>query len=229
MVTWKELRTAIRAELKDTNEEKYRWPDALLETYLQDALNDYSLWFPIRVDREELTLEEGTYTLPGDYVDSLFVECPQDRYLERRRPRQGIRYPSVSGRPFFYYTEGGSLYLNGSPLSGETVLLTYEALHAIPLIAEGDHKGEIDEDAELTIPTRDLELIRLYIMAKCYEQMRSRQAALDRFKDRASSGSDRQDNPLQPEVRSLMDEYDRKIALRYEGGSVRLHRTGRGK
>ena len=74
----------------------------------------------------------------------------------------------------------------------------------------------------LDIPDPDLELIRLYVKAKVYEQMRSRTAALDRFK--LGSGS-RDDNPIAPEVADLMKVYHSKIAERIPGGNIELYRT----
>jgi len=321
MTTWGELRAVIREELKDTNALKYRWSDALLYLYLKDALNDYSLWFPVREDRTVLVLSGTGYTLPTDHVNTLFVECPADSYLERRRAFPGVRYPTRSGKPFFFYTQGGKIYLDCSPLEGNNVLLTYEKVHPapifvnlvevlarenlpeiaaeaagaktsppvplelivtgypagaglattvsidgtditdepltdIPFVLDGSESvlnaahtvfksvtsvflpgyttigdaasvGYINDDFVITVPVNDEELIRLYMLAKCYGIMRSRQSALDRFKDRSSSGSDRQDNPLEPETKNLMDEYYDKLCARIGGGTIQLNRTGR--
>jgi len=220
MTTWLTLRTAIRDELKDTTVDKYRWSDDLLFLYVKDALNDYSLWFPDREDRLTLVKHDsGYYTLPDDYVETIYVECPQDRYLEQRRPKPGVRYPSREGsKPFFYHIQGGKLYLGAS--SSEDVLLTYNKVHGAP--------ASIDDDAHIfTVPVSDEELIRLFILAKCYGYLRSRQSALDRFKDRSQSGSSRQDNPLNPEVEDLMKEYYRKLYDRVGGGTIQLYRSGR--
>lgn len=319
MTTWAELLAEIRADLQDTSDNP-RWSDEMLFVFAKDAIRDYSTWFPRRIDREELSLNhaETGYTLPADFLGAVFVECPEDHYLEPRTPRPGIRYASRSGRPFFYQVQGGTIYLDSSPYEGDEVLLTYAAVHQLPIadctalvLAEtalesgtqeltgpfdspdvpnvlsvtgfepsgptGPLTGNVtisgtdeNDDAatdtialdstdtvfgdqifktitkiglpgwledgnavsvglqvDLTIPTSDEELIRIFIKAKVFEQMRGRQATLDRFKDRATSGSDRQDNPMMPEVSSVMDEYYRKIALRIGGGAVMLHRIGR--
>lgn len=218
MTTWGTLRTAIREELKDVTEGKYRWSDALLFLYVKDALNDYSLWFPDREDRKVLVLSADHYTLPVDYVEVLYMECPADRYLEQRRPRPGVRYPSRSGKPFFYHIQGGKLYLDVP--SSEDVLMTYNKVHEAP--------DTVDDDTHtLTVPVTDEELIRLFILAKCYGYLRSRQSAMDRYKDRSQSGSTRQDNPLHPEVEDLMAEYYKKLYDRVGGGTIKLHRSGR--
>jgi hypothetical protein len=62
----------------------------------------------------------------------------------------------------------------------------------------------------------------LYVKAKVYEQMRSRQASLDRFK--LGNGA-RDDNPLTPEVDDLMKVYHEKIAERIPGGNIELYRS----
>jgi len=218
MTAWGALRTAIREELKDVTEGKYRWSDDLLFLYVKDALNDYSLWFPDRDDRKVLAFADGYCILPDDYVEVLYVECPEDRYLEQRKPRPGTRYPSRSGKPFHFHIQGGKMYFDTSP--SEDVLLTYHKVHAAP--------DTVDDTPHIfTDPVSDEELIRLFMLAKCYGYLRSRQSALDRFKDRSQSGSGRQDNPLHPEVEDLMDEYYRKLYARVGGGTIQLHRTGR--
>jgi len=208
MTTWADLLVSIRVDLQD--DEGNRWDDTILELYATDALRDYSQWFPCRKDRTALTLSNGSYALPTDFVDVFFVECPMDRYLEERRPRSGVRFPAKSGRPSCFYIQGGNLYLDGSPLEGDEVLLTYAAAHTFE-----------------TLPPMDEELIRLYVKIKVYERMRTRQAALDRFKSRSDAGGSRQDNPLLPEVDSLRRMYEEKIAARVAGGAIMLHRIGR--
>ena len=220
MTTWGELRTAIRAELKDTNEDKYKWSDNLLFLYVKDALANYSLYLPQRTNRDELTLSGGKYALPSDFVDTIFVECGDNRYLEERRPRAGRKFPSNAGRPFFYYIQGGDLYLIGSPLESDKVYLTYWSIHPAP-------DSEDDDAHVITVPATDEELLRTYVRAKCYEHVRSRQSNLDRFKERYQSGASRQDNPMEPEVDNLMEDYYTKLFERVGGRSITLHRSRR--
>jgi hypothetical protein len=215
MTTWGELLADIRSDLKDTASTK-RWSDEALYLWAKDAMRDYSLYFPRVISRLELTADGGSYALPVDLVKDVTVECPKDRYLERRLERPGARY-FRTGEPTEYYLAGGRLFPNSSPQDGERIYLTYEAMHALPANA-------FDVEMALTIPPLDEELIRLYIKAKANEQIRSQQANLDRFK--LGSG-DRSDNPLEPEVGNLMDAYRMKIAERTRGGIIRLYRPGR--
>lgn len=216
---WEDFLADLREDLKDTGATP-KWSDDVLLVYLRDSIRDYSTWFPRRIDRTVLVEASEAYDLPDDFVDVVFLECPRDTYLEARSPRPGTKFPTVSGTPVLFYIDGGSLYLWGSPDSGDEVLLTYRAVHSIP--DDWD-----DAVTTLTVPARDLELIRLYIKAKAYESMRSRQASLDRFKLRATAGSDRQDNPLGPEVDDLMATYHQKISARLGGGTIKLYRSGR--
>jgi hypothetical protein len=209
METWRSLLTDIRADLQDTSETP-RWASALLLTYTKDAVRDYSIWFPLRVDKLELVPIMGQYPLPANYVEDIQVECPLDTLLERRRDRPGNRYVPNS---MYYTVQGGNLYIAGSPLH---VYLTYFAAHPVPA-------GVEDIDFQFTIPDTDIELIRLYVKAKIQALVRGRQANLDRFK---ATGT-RDDNPLVPETENLMDEYYRKIAERVPGGVVALYRMGR--
>lgn len=210
METWRTLLADIRADLQDLSETNPRYGDKLLWTYAKDAIRDYSLWFPLRVDRLELVPVMGKYPLPQNYVEDIQVECPVNTLLERRRDRPGARY---AASPHYYIIQGGNLYLAGSP-SG--VFLTYLAAHPVPT-------SETDLDFVLTIPDTDVELLRLYVKAKIQALTRGRQANLDRFK----SNGQRDDNPLIPETQNLMEEYEKKISERIPGGSVTLYRVGR--
>lgn len=215
MYTWKQLLADIRSDLQDTGD-KYRFADTTLYLYAKDAIRDYSQWFPRRMDQVGLFLDPtGTYfPLPADYIEDIFAEAPKDRFLERRQEHPGLRYMQYL-KPFYYWTEGGNLYLDCKTYTDE-LLFTYYATHPVPA-------SETDEDFALTIPDLDLELIRIYVKAKALGQTRSRQANLDRFKNRGA----RDDNPLQPEYEDLMSEYDRKVAERSTGGVIRLYRPGR--
>lgn len=215
MSTWAELRAAIREDIEDTASSP-RYSDGLLYTYLKDAIRDYSTWFPLRMDAVTLSGSgSGPYTVPSDLVDILFIECPANRFLENRKAAPGARYPKTTGRPFFFYVDGASIYLDGSPLAGEIVLITYEAIHDLPT-------SESDGTFDITVPERDEELLRLYVKAKVFERIRTKAARLDRFRD-----DDRDDNPITPEVDNIKELYWAMIAERYQGGTIMLHRQGR--
>jgi hypothetical protein len=214
--TWGTLLDEVRVDVSDTSSNE-KYSDAVLYTYLKDAVRDYSTWFPKRVDSTVLSGSgSGPYTLPSDFIEALFVEAPANYFLERRQPRPGARYPRTTGRPFNYYIDGGALYLDSAPILGdEDVILTYNSVHDLPATAA-------DAAFVFTVPDADIELLRLYIKAKVFETIRSKASRLDRFND-----SPRDDNPVAPEVRNVMREYRMKIAERYPGGAIMLARIGR--
>jgi hypothetical protein len=219
-MNWGEMKAVIRTDLKDTGTTP-KWADSELYVFWLDAVRDYSMWFPYIPDRLEMTGSgTGPYALPSDYLDVIFVEVPEHRFLEERSPRPGVRYPSQSGKPFHWYLLGSNLMLDVAPYDADAVLLTYKAMHSTPSSVN-------DDTADITIPQIDHELPRLYVQAKVYGQMRQRQASLDRFKTKVTAGSTREDNPLGPEVETIMGEYYYKIAERIPGGAVRLNRPGR--
>ena len=191
MTTWAQLLSDIRSDLQDVSANP-RYPDTLLFLYAKDAILDYSQWLPRRLDRVEIQPVGEAYPLPVDFLDDILVEYPLDHMLERRQERPGYKY-RTSLKPNRYYLEGGNLYLNGP--ASDPVYLTYHATHSLPA-------SEADQTFLLTIPDKDLELIRLYAKAKAYGQTRGRQANLDRFKQKGV----RDDNPIQPEVEDLMAE-----------------------
>lgn len=209
MTTWADFLSDIRTDLQDTSTTP-RWSSKILYLYTKDAIRDYSTWFPKRIDKYAMTLTDGAYPLPLNFILEIFVESPSNSYLERKKEIPGTKYKKNS----YYFTEGGNLYVV-SPSS--EVLMTYNASRSVPA-------SETDDTFVFDVPDVDMELVRLYVKAKVYEQMRSRTSALDRFK--LGSGA-RDDNPLQPEVADLMAVYYQKIAERIPGGVIELYRNGR--
>jgi hypothetical protein len=213
MTTWSSFLVDLRIDLKDTGATP-RWSNDTLYLYTKDAIRAYSLDFPVTVRRETLTASGGSFTLPSGFSSVITVESEADVLLEMHVPRPGTQ--SSPWRATSYTIMGGVLYLDFAPDDGDTILLSYKALHDMPEDVD-------DDDFVFTIPGEDEELIRLYIKAKVAEQVRQQQSNLDRF--RPGSGN-RDDNPLLPEVDELFERYDRLIQDR-KGGFIVLYRPGR--
>lgn len=211
MTTWASLLADIRADLKDTGTTP-KYSTDLLYLYTKDGIRDYSTWFPQRLDRVAIVASGSKYALPADFVEDIHVECPLDTYLEKRPNRPGVKFTTQTTN-VQYHIQGGYIYTNNP---GDDIYLTYLATHGVPA-------SSADTTFTITIPDRDIELIRIFVKAKVYEQVRGRQAALDRFKLKGT----RDDNPIEPEVTNLMEEYYRKIAERQKGGVIYLYRPGR--
>ncbi len=211
MTTWANFLSDIRIDLKDTGATK-KWSDEALYLWAKDAIKDYSIFFPLRKDSvllSEVPGEASAFTLPADYITEVQVENPLGTFLQKREENPGTTYAAKATE---YYIEGSRLYLTAAPAGG--VYLTYEAMHSVPA-------SPTDSEMAFTIPLMDEELIRIYVKAKANEQVRTQQSQLDRFK--LGNGA-RDDNPLKPEVGSLMDDYYDKIAARIPGGVVHLYR-----
>lgn len=213
MTTYAQLLSDIRVELKDVAATK--WPSESLYIWVKDAIKDYSGWFPMAVDKQEMSLDDTfSATLPSDFLQDFTVESPENSFLERRSGRPGKKYTTPAS-PTLYHISGGRLYLDAAPVS--ECLLTYGALHTIPATY-------LSTTTIMSVPSSDEELIRLYVLAKANEQVRTKQAGIDRFKLGAGR---RDDNPINLEVSTLMDEYYSKIAERSPGGAIALYRPGR--
>jgi hypothetical protein len=209
MSTWASLLSDLRTDLKDTGAAP-RFSNAALFVYAKDAIRDYSFHFPSLVARRELVKENGSFLLPSNFLRDVEVEYPIDNYLQKRMESPGTRYFSKK-EPTLYHLSGNRLLLNGP---ADEVFLTYHALYDVPAAHD-------NLTFELGIPLLDEELIRLYVKAKALETVRSQTSNLDRFK--IGNGS-RDDNPLEPEVANLMQEYRLKIAERTLGGAILLYR-----
>jgi hypothetical protein len=207
MTTWGEFLAAIRADLQDASTTP-RWSDKVLWIYTCDAIRDYSQFFPRRIDRFPIGNQSGAFPLPPDFVQEIVVEV-DNRALKRRQERPGSVFSS-SDYPKRYYIQGGNLYLDAP---ADTVYLTYLAAHPVP-------SSEQDTTFTFTIPSRDEELIRIYVIGRVHAQMRARQARLDRFDQSAGR---RDDNPLIPETNSWFEEYRRKIAERMGSRVIYLY------
>ena len=218
-MNWGQFLTELRSELKDDGTTQ-KFSDDLLYVFLRDGIWALSEWLPRDIGRVTLTAEETDpkkFALPTDFIEEYLVECPLDNALTFRYVRPGVRR-ATSVRPLFYWTNAGFLFLDADP--GEnTVLISYYGVHGIPPDAS-------DTNFDLTVPMRDIELLKLYILGRVFQRERSRQAMLDRFK---LGTGDRQDNPIEPEVVDYMEQFQEKLAERIGGKAVFLTRERRRK
>lgn len=207
--TWATFISDIRAFLKDEGDVQ-KYSDHLIYVYTCDAVRDYSNWFP-RVLRVEIQADtDGLFPLPDKLLHIKSVEYPEGTFLKPRIARPGYAFRTMT-RPTHFWQVGGSIKLNAE-VDG-SIYLTYDAMHEYPA-------SSTDYSFVFTIPDFDMELLHLYVRAQCLEHTRSRQSNLDRFKRTGR----RDDNPLDLEVRSLMDEYYAKISERSRGGVIYLYR-----
>jgi hypothetical protein len=216
MTTWTSFLANIRTYLKDDGTTS-KYSDQLILLFTQDALREYSQYFP-RERRVEIDPSESLYALPDDLIEIQAVECPEGTYLKRRVARPGYKFRTLSS-PTLYWQVGESLRLNAD--TDDAIFLTYGGQHPNPTsdLLEEVEEGEDPVAYTFTVPDKDMELINLYVRAQCLEQTRSRQANLDRFRRRG----ERDDNPMIYETRTLMDEFYNKIAQRSGGDVIYLY------
>jgi hypothetical protein len=220
-VTWTSFLAELRVELSDPVPQtgSPRYSDDLLFIYTRDGIRDYSQYFPVSVHQQLLVPVENTpraYALPQDVMGIEDVQCPLDTHLQLRTERPGSRV-AVSKRLLFYYLIGSNLYLNYDAEEGDGVYLSYYTLHSVPA-------SKTDTTFNFTVPNSDMELIKLYAMAKTQIKIRNDQSRLDRFK--ITSGP-RDDNPMLTETIDFMERYHEGITRRIRGGRIQLYRTRR--
>ena len=215
-MNWGDLLTELRVDIDDTSATP-KFSDKLLFTYLRDAVSDYSQFLPLVFEDAQLTQDTDNpkkFALPADFIEDISVSCPAGRYLEPRRGRLGTKV-AQSATPLFYHTDSNSLlYLDADP-GEDAVLLSYKALHPLPT-------SESDVTFKFTIPDANMELIKLYMVAKVNAKIRNVQARLDRFKLTAGS---RSDNPMSEEVEDFFEEYHKKLRERIQSAPVILYRV----
>jgi len=216
--TWASFLAELRIELADTSATP-RYTDDMLYLYTRDGIRDYSQFFPYAVDQLQLLQVTGNvraYVLPQDTLGIEDVQCPLDTHLQMRQERPGSQV-SISKRLLFYHVGAGNLYLNYDPKDGDGVFISCYTLHPVP-------SGKADTTFVFTIPNADIELIKLFVMAKVQIKVRNDQSRLDRFK--ITSGT-REDNPMIIESTDFMERYHEGITRRTRGGVIQLYRTRR--
>jgi len=230
---WSEFLSEIRVEIGDTGVTP-RFSDTTLWQYTRDAIIDISRYPSLarRVDRVTLVVDPANprkFVLPTDFLSEIFVECPLNTVLEPRLTQIGTK--TYQGKLATYYADRTNVYLNGDPTGN--VVLTYLASHPYPATATTTTVTGVAPDQvttvaptvfTFTIPQKDIELLRLYVIGRVLKWMRVQQSKLDRFK---VGGGARDDNPIFPETIDLEKTYDVAIAERMPSGGVLLYRPGR--
>lgn len=216
---WDELLLEIRTNLEDASETP-KWSNQDLYVWTREAVADYSQFLPLV--REEVALVQSEtnpkmFALPADFLAELAVSCPDNNFLEPRRSRPGARV--VPGRrPLFYRVDAQSLalYVDADP-GTNPVAISYAAVHPLP--ANKDDLAFV-----FTIPTANMELIKLYVEGKVNAKIKNAQARLDRFKIGAGA---RTDNPMINEVEDFFATYREKLEQRIPSRSLTLYKPRR--
>lgn len=178
--TLSDLRTACRLVLASAAD----WPDETLDDWIADAIRFYSADFPRRL-RATLALTTGTqtYPLPGGHacLGVLSVEYPAGedppRYLAQV-PEWSREF--ASGGPFYALLavpddsapeeDVAAAWLAFAPqvATGESAVVTYQGLHAIP--APGA------DDAPITVPASHWEALIAFVDFRAHWELETDEA-----------------------------------------------------
>ena len=173
MTTLAEFRASLRNLLTD----KTQWREALLTNWVQDAIRDYSMNFP-RLVRSTIAAATGTRTYAlSEYliITIRAVEYPTGQTPRRLLAPLSRAHPGFDGSASYDLSADNLfLYMGESPTSGESILIEYDSLHAIPA----------SDAVELTIPAQHTELLRLYVIWKaCVSLEMDENVSVDRKRE----------------------------------------------
>jgi hypothetical protein len=172
--TRQSLRDLCRRRLGDL-EVPYKWSDLQVNQWINDAIADYSIHFPRRVELKlDCTLNTHSYALPADCHGLLSVEYPTGQ-----DPPEYLRPADRFAAGFYTHDDlydflpshdqdsPGSLCISADPTAAQDINVIYLADHAYP-----------DDDLdEITILERHYELILLYVRWAAYQELASSESS----------------------------------------------------
>jgi hypothetical protein len=245
MITGTTLIDRVRLELNDPIpvDDVPRWPTAELVVYANDAVRDYSKYFP-RVARTEL-LATSTAGPDGGYEVALdravgritrvgYQQQGRLDWIQERPQKPGDMVGGSSLGRFGRYRGGYagapayelsgpagsedlavSLRLNFAPANGTYLVVDYTTAH--------DLFDAAFLDVPTTIPDDDEELLALYTTAKAWARVSGQDAGLSRWDETGR----RDDSPILPKERTLFRAYRYKLMDRLASGprAYRLRRV----
>lgn len=164
MTTLDEIRAIVREVLTDTTQ----WPDATLNTWINQGIRDYSHYFPNTAE-DTIPCADGKrdYLLGATYcpgiISVLRVEYPDGeeppRYLARLDESSSF---FLNGG--FYDLRGSphnALLLGESPSLGEEIAVQYTCLH----------EALVNDEEAVGIPDQHLEAISIFCIWKAAEEI----------------------------------------------------------
>jgi hypothetical protein len=164
MATRLELRTSIRTQLTSTT----AFPDDLINQWINDAIRDYSLFFP----REMFGLiecvnnkREYGYAYFASSVQVMSIISVEFPYLQTpkqflyRLPRRSALF--LDGPYYDVEPAESTLYLGKETKDGDYVGVVYNTTHATPAI----------DGSTLTVPDLHIEVLKLYVVWQACERL----------------------------------------------------------
>ncbi len=198
------LRWMVRDTLNDTETEdgvdvKYpespKWTDRELNAYLQEAINYYSNFDSAEyiIDTDTSLVTPTMFRSVKEVIDvSYYDNVSKEWRLLQQSSRHGER-----GNHKSWEMSSGNLKLYGA--FQDPTLLQIRVL--VP------YRVPVSDLQELTVPYDDWDILSLYAQAKAYIRLAGQSAQLDRFKEEGK----RNDNPVTPIARMLMQQAESRL------------------
>lgn len=170
-----DIRALVRRRLGDLTA-PYKWSDEQVNQWINDAIADYSIHFPlVKTLTISCSEDDRQYDLDTDFVDVLSVEYPTGEdppeYLERRE-RTHPDFWEVDG---FYdvlkhrdFEDPDELLISEKPDAGESIDVIYQAHHTFL---------DDDDTDEMSVPERHLELIVLFVRMAAFQELATTESA----------------------------------------------------
>jgi hypothetical protein len=212
------IRWMVRAALNDTETEtgvdlKYpeapKWPDTELDAYIREAIglfNAYTQREVIIETKPELLREEALKRLSEVTSVSYYDDVAREWIVIGRFVRRSTRPPSQH-----WDIVNGHLRLYGQYPKDLRLEISALAPYPVPQ----------NDQSPLLIDREDWDILSIYTQGRAYQRLAGQSAQLDRWKEEGK----RNDNPVTPIARMLLDQADRRIKDRRGPRPARRYRT----
>jgi hypothetical protein len=133
-ITRADLRAAMRTLLTNTA----TWPDASINSWIADAVRDYSTYFPRTIELID-DCTAGVRSIAVGSSDTfqgiVSVEYPYGLTPARYLRRKNSQDPDFDGGPYYdVINEAGSIWIGESPLDTQQYRILYLAAHTPPAL-----------------------------------------------------------------------------------------------
>ena len=170
--TRSQVRTLCRTRLSDLDP-PYKWSDLQLNQWINDAIADYSNYFPRRQTALITCVADRQYDLPEGTRAVVKVEYPTGETPPVYLTRLDRDHPAFTRAPYYDLIEHHQagyppeLLLGQTPSAGQEIAVDYDAVHAW-----------LDNDSDpCTVIDEHLEAILLYLRWAAYQELASQESA----------------------------------------------------
>jgi hypothetical protein len=184
-----------------------KWPDREIDGYIREAIGLFNNY-----NRQEIIVETALDLLRPEVLGR-FSSVSKVAYLERDRWIHIPRYERrVTEAPAQYWDfVDGHLRLNGNFSPTSRIEIHGEAPYPLPM----------NDLAELHIERECWDILSMYAQGRCYLRLAGQSAQLDRWKETGW----RNDNPLTPIARLLLEKAEQQMKSRPGIRAVRRFRA----